>query len=194
MTRIISTLTTLAILMGISIPGWAINIPPRLVDNRLMIFTGTGTAMVQGCLGGGVPPCAGTTRATYLGQVSGSPFNEFNFFREPEDFSGYLDFSASDYDPETGCYSNVSGVFQVAVYRGQKGRVAFELIATGNSCGSGANTFTGTVSVDSSRAEDPIFRGAVGSGTISLQDDLDLSFLDTGVFSQSVNGQITTRR
>ena len=190
----ICTIASLAILILAYNSAHAAELSALFVESRAMNFSGRGAAAVQGCLEGGSPPCAGTTRVRYTGQVTGSPFDQFNFLREPSDFVGYLDFQSSAYDPEAGCYLNVSGVFQIFVYRGNRGRVAVELIAEGRSCGSGSNSFFSTVLVDATNTEDPLFRNSTGSGTIRLNDDLDLSIPDSGTFVADVGGAITTRQ
>lgn len=170
--------------------GAAAGKPPS--GQQSITLSGTGTSVVDGCVDGGTPPCAGTTRVQYVGEVSGSPFSAVSQFQQPEDFSGHLDLPAASLNPDTGCFENITGSFRLVVYRnGPRGRVAFDLAAQGSYCGNAsAHSFVGTYVVDSSASQERIFRDAVGNGTMVLTDDLDLSVPDVGVFTTQILGTL----
>ena len=151
------------------------------------------TAPVASCVGGGALPCSnGTVRVTYPSTQLGTdspPFSNYPFFRQPATLTGYLDVPTSNLDPSTGCYSGVTGTFQVLVARGggNKQRLAFELdMNTSAYCSVGTSDvhFTsGTFAINGDNSEDPTFRrGVTGAGTFVLQDSVDFTGVNSSGF------------
>jgi hypothetical protein len=166
-------------LAGLGLVALGILASPALAGVLDISVSGTGSAAVQSA-----------NRLVYDGTVTGLPFSNVKFFREPERLAGYLDLPVSGPDAG-GCYSNVAGVLQLYVKRGHNDRLAFELDVTGIRCGTGS--FTGVWQLDSSNSRDAFFRDATGSGTLVMNDTLDPASPGTGVFSIDLTGSISVR-
>lgn len=175
--------------------GLAVSAGPAAAESRQIALTGTGSAAVAGCADGGSPPCS-IKRLTYAGEVTGSPFSDFHQFRQPALLSGHLDLPAAHFDARSGCFSGVTGVFELSTRHGIRSFLAFAENVSGTYCtNGGGGSFTGAYGVDSSGTQDPHFRDATGSGAMTLQDDLDLAAAgSTGSFSRDDGGVIETRR
>jgi hypothetical protein len=126
----------------------------------------------------------------YEGTVTGTPFDEVKGLKGPVVITGILAIPTSTLD--AGCYTNVTGTFALAVPRGNKGKVAIELIASGSFC---LGSFLGTFEIDSSNSQVAAFRDSTGNGVMQLQSAVDVSTPDdSSPVAIDIDGIIELRR
>jgi hypothetical protein len=78
------------------------------------------------------------------------------------------------------------------VPRGSGTRLAFELDSIdGAGC---AGAFSAAFTVDSDGADHPAFRQATGSGTFTLQSNIDLEAITVSAVQIDLSGQVTLTR